>query len=338
MDHHSKRKSIFRSLFLQVTITVLLLNIILASIIIYDTISIQKESAKALSQKIGEEIIGLSEFQRSALVTFEKSFYDLQKNILKKLIDMSKVKDLQVINLFEQLRNFGLDSVYHDLYIIEDNVVVNTTYMPDYGLDFSLFGEDHVKKLDKIKASKEYYAERFQFESSTKRLKSYSYQATPNGKYIIEIGSYSEIADKIMEMFRNRMKKIAEQNEKIVSVNYWFGTKDYQFPLIDEALNRYIPDSLLQTSFVDKRNVKDDFKIRDQKLNAELLYIQQDPSTRLPDFAISIVRDHTDKNKSVYKIIKRHISFTIINLVLVIGLIFIALRSLKNIYKPQEQE
>ena len=167
------------------------------------------------------------------------------------------------------MKSLGLDSIFHDLYIIEDNIVVNTTYTPDWGLDFSAFGADRINHLNRILKSRAFFAERFQFESSTKRLKSYSYQATKNGEFLIEIGSYSEVADKIMEMFINRLKQITSENENIVSVNYWFGNNDYQFPLIDEPLNRYVPDSLIINSFVEKTDQKTDFNIKDQKLNAE---------------------------------------------------------------------
>lgn len=329
MDKSSKRKSIYKLLFIKVTATVLLLNIILAIITIQDTINIQLKSDNDLRQKIRNEIIGISDFQISALKTFEKSFYDIQKEALEELTNKRDV-DLRKENLNQQLKSLGLDSVFHDLYIIEDNIVVNTTYTTDWGLDFSAFGEDRINHLNRILKSKAYFAERFQFESSTKRLKSYSYRATKDGKFLIEIGSYSEVADKIMEMFKNRLKQITAENPNVVSVNYWFGNTDYQFPLIDEPINRYIPDSLILNAFTQKADQKVDFTIKDQKLNAEFMYIEQDPSTRLPDFALSIITDITNKNAPVIKIIKRQALFALSFLIMIIGSIFIAIRSLKK--------
>ncbi len=329
MDKSSRRKSIYKLLFIKVTATVLLLNIILAIITIQDTINIQIKSDNDLRQKIRNEIIGISEFQVSALKTFEKSFYDIQKEALEELTNKDNI-DLRKENLNKQLKSLGLDSVFHDLYIIEDNVVVNTTYTPDWGLDFSAFGEERINHLSRILKSRSYFAERFQFESSTKRLKSYSYRATKDGKYLIEIGSYSEVADKIMDMFKNRLKQITAENPNVVSVNYWFGNTDYQFPLIDEPINRYIPDSLILNAFIQKADQKADFSIKDQKLNAEFMYIEQDPSTRLPDFALSIVTDMTDKNAPILKIIKRQALFALSFLIMIIGSIFIAIRSLKK--------
>jgi len=329
MNKSLKRKSIFRRLFIKVTLIVLLLNLILAIITIQDTINVQRQSQKELREKIRNEIIGLSEFQISALKTFEKSFYDIQKNALEKLTDANHV-DLRSENLNNQLKFLGLDSAFHDLYIIDDNIVVNTTYTPDWGLDFSAFGEDRINNLNKILASRRFFAERFQFESSTKRLKSYSYKASDDGSFLIEIGSYSEVADKIMDMFINRLKQITAENEHILSVNYWFGTTDYQFPLIDESLNRYIPDSTIVKSFTEKSDQSIDFNIRDQKLNVEFMYIEQDPSTRLPDFALSIITDKTNKNEAIVKIIKRQALFALSFLVLLIGAIFITIRSLKK--------
>lgn len=329
MDKSSVRKSIYTLLFIKVTLSVLLLNIILAIITIQDTVNIQKKSDRDLRIKIRNEIIGISHFQTSALKTFEKSFYDLQKNSLEKLTHKTNI-DLRSENLNSQLKSLDLDSVFHDLYIIEDNIVVNTTYTPDWGLDFSAFGEEKINHLNRILKSKAFFAERFQFESSTKRLKSYSYQSSMNGNYLIEIGSYSEVADKIMEMFINRLKQITAENKDVVSVNYWFGNIDYQFPLIDEPINRYVPDSLVDNAFIQKVDQTTNFDIRGQKLNAEFMYIDQDPSTRLPDFALSIITDITHKNEPLIRIIKRQALFALSFLILIIGSIFIAIRSLKK--------
>ena len=329
MDKRLKRQSIFRTLFINVTIVVLLLNIILAIITIKDAVNIQQNNEQELRDKIRNEIIGISDFQTSALKTFEKSFYDIQKDALEKIT--KKNSDiLKSSNLNTELKSLGLDSIFHDLYLIENNIVVNTTYTTDWGLDFSAFGNEKINHLNRILRSKAFFAERFQFESSTKRLKSYSYQATRDGKLLIEIGSYSEVADKIMEMFINRLKQITAENENIVSVNYWFGNVDYQFPLIDEPLNRYIPDSLVVNAFVKKTDQETMFSIKDQQLDAEFMYIEQDPGTRLPDFALSIVTDITDKNATVFKIIKRQVLFAVSILLLIIALIFIAIRRLEK--------
>ena len=329
MEEDLQRKSIYRQLFIRVTFIVLLLNVLLAIITIQDTINIQIKSQNELREKIRNEIAGLSNFQIDALKTFEKSFYDLQKNALNEFTHKTNI-DFEKVNLNEQLKSLGLDSVFNDLYVIKNNIVVNTTYTPDWGLDFSAFGEQRIEELNKILRSKEFYAERFQFESSTKRLKSYSYQATPDGKYLIEIGSYSEVADKIMEMFIDRLKQITAENKNVVSVNYWYGNAEYQFPLIDEPLNRYIPDSLITNSFIQKHDQKADFNIKDQKLDAEFMYFKQDPTTRLPDFALSILTDITDKNDPVMKIVIRQALFAFSFLILIIGSIFIAIRSLKK--------
>lgn len=195
---------------------------------------------------------------------------------------------------------------------------------------FLPFGQERLDQLNKIILSGDFYAERFQFESSTKRLKSYSYQPTPDSKFLIEIGSYSEVADKIIEMFIQRLKQITEENNDIISVNYWFGNDEYQFPLIDEPLNRYIPGEIIDSAFIKQHDQEIKFNIKDQKLSAEVMYFKQEESTRLPDFALSIITDLTNKNNPIIKIIIRQTLFAIIILVLIIGSIFIAIRRLEK--------
>lgn len=330
MKTTSNGKSVFTVLFWQISLAVLILNSLFAIIIIRDAIKIQEQSEEALRNKIKEEILSLSDFQTSSLKTFEKSFYDMQKMVLEKLTIMSPAVDFKTVNLIEQLNKLGLDTLFHDLYIIDEYIIVNTTYTPDWGLDFSAFGSERTALLDRIQKSRAFFAEKFQFESSTKRLRSYSYQATKDGKYIIEIGSSSEVADKIMDMFRNRLKKISEQNENIISVNYWFGNAEYQFALIDEPLNRYIPDSIIAQTFEQKADMNTDFALGDKKASVEFMYVQQDPSTRLPDFALSVITDNSDRMSSVYKLIKRQVFFTVVFLILIIGIVYISTRSHKK--------
>ncbi|OFX24961.1 MAG: hypothetical protein A2041_02775 [Bacteroidetes bacterium GWA2_31_9b] len=330
MKTHNSKSSIYKVLFLEIVVTIILLNSILAIINIRDAIKIQQQSEETLKNKIRDEIIGLSDFQTSALQTFEKSFYDLQKSVLEKIVSEGNTIDLKTENLTNNLRSVGLDTIFHDLYIIEDLVIVNTTYLPDWGLDFSAFGQERIDLLNHIQKSKDFYAETFQFESSTKRLRSYSYQATKDGKYIIEIGSYSEVADRIMDMLKNRLKQISDENEQIVSVNYWFGNGEYQFAIIDEPLNRYIPDTIREQAFIQTKDMITDFNVLDQKMNIEFMYFKQDPSTRLPDFALSVITNNTNRMEPIYKIILRQVFFTALFLILIIGIVYLSTRKLKE--------
>ena len=130
MDKSSKRKSLYRRLFIEVTLSVLLLNVILAIITIQDTINIQINSDNDLRVKIRNEIIGISDFQTSALKTFEKSFYDNQKIALEALTINPNI-DLRTENLNKQMKSLGLDSIFHDLYIIENNSPTRVTTTDD---------------------------------------------------------------------------------------------------------------------------------------------------------------------------------------------------------------
>ncbi|MCG8410635.1 MAG: hypothetical protein MI739_05040 [Bacteroidales bacterium] len=330
MTKQLNRNVIYKQLLLKVTISILLLNVIFAIIIIQESINIQRNNEIELQSKIKNEIIALSDFQVSALKTFEKSFYDIQKKALEK-ITQKKHKDIESANLEEVLKAIDLDTVLHDLYVIDNNIVVNTTYKPDLGLDFSAFGHDRIIYLNTILRSRRYYPERFQFESSTKRLKSYSYQATKDGKFLVEIGSYSEIADKIMKMFVDRLIQITEENEKIVSINYWFGDKNYQFPLIDKSINRHIPDSTIVWAFKKQEDVVSNFKAGKKDFNARFMYVKQNPESRLPDFALSIITDISDRNQHVFKIVKRQTVFAVSFLILIAGFIIVAMNSAKKI-------
>ena len=89
--------------------------------------------------------------------------------------------------------------------------MVNTTFKKDLQLHFFSFGESHKNYLLNILHGHEFVSERFAIESTTKRLKKYSYQPTRDGKYIVEIGTYSKRADEIIEFIKNHLNNISSK-------------------------------------------------------------------------------------------------------------------------------
>ncbi len=339
MNNKAKRKSVFKILLTRIFAIVILFNIIQAGLNINETVSLQKRSEEMRKQKVQDEIISIIDSWNSVLKSIETTFYTIQSKAVHKLINLQPVHDLKSVDLSKQLVLLELDSTFHDFYIIEDGIIVNTTYSPDLGLNFYDFGEKHKEFLFHVLETGNFTPERFELESSTRRLKCYSYQATEDREYIIEIGSYSETADLIMQMFRDRLTRIIEENADILSVNFWIGSEDAQIGFLDDPVIYDLQDSLIVQADQMKTEIEKRFEKDDRLMTADFIYLELEKSTQsFSDVVVSIITDITDHNVPVYNIIKKQVLITLVFLTLLLLVLILATRSLKFVLRDLLQK
>ena len=86
-----------------------------------------------------------------------------------------------------------------DLYIIdENNIVIQTTYPTDLGLDFKTF-PDLGEYLNSIRQGSGYASHRITPEIRTGKLRKFGYMPTPDHKYILELGLVSDEFNEIVK-------------------------------------------------------------------------------------------------------------------------------------------
>jgi phosphoserine phosphatase RsbU/P len=333
MNKSSKRKSIFRVILSRVFVIVIVFNLFLAGINIFETIRIQKENDAIRISKIKEEIVNIKDYLKSSIKTLEKDFYNTQLEVMSELILLAESKDLKELDLNEIILELELDSAYHDLYVIEEGTIVNTTFSPDLGMNFYEFGKDYEEFQKNLIDFGGFFPERFAFEYLTRNLRFYSYQATKDKKYLIEIGSYSRIANEILGMFKNRLREIVKSNEEIVSVNFWFGYVDNYVSLIEDSLIIDQQDSILNQVFSNQENIEVIVHQGNRKLLTEYLFIRPGGSLSLiPEFTISIVTDITDRNKPIFAILVKQFLITMFFLFAVLLVIVVATKRLNLVF------
>src|SRR5699024_912087 len=88
-----------------------------------------------------------------------------------------------------------------DIYIInEENIITHSNLINEVGLDFSKCCQTLERILDERRQSGSFFVDGMDVEQSTGNVKRYSYMATPDKKYIIELG-YSLEEGTIFEQF-----------------------------------------------------------------------------------------------------------------------------------------
>ncbi len=213
--------SVFNRYLIRITIPVVLILIILAAISTYNTKSLLVNSGKQKSELISDEIQRIFSQKEESLEQLEIQLETEMQRLSNRLVNyyFKDIDSLETINLDSIRAVMGVDTTQVDLYIINfEGVVVNTTMKSDQNLNLHSFGSEFSKFLNVRFNDNEFYCERFGKEIKTNKLKKYSYQKSYDGKYLIEIGYYSDNADKIITTFESRLDSISQLQPSILDV------------------------------------------------------------------------------------------------------------------------
>ncbi len=320
----NKTKTIFRQLILNVVLPAILALLILGIINYRNTKNILVESSIAKNHIISDEIVKVLEFQDMALDVLEQSLDKEIKNYSNLVVNkyLSNTKNIEKADLYKIRREIGMNTKLCDIYVINNNgIVINTTYKKDMNLNFFSFGEEHKNMLLNVLKNKKFKSERFAIEASTRRLKKYTYQATNDGKYIIEIGIYSKKADEIINFIKNTLKDIAKKQESINAVDLFIGA-DKPFSLDKSTKVKETHRKALDKAFHKKDTVTIVEKDNGRTLSYEYIYMNRKNTELYKNAVIRIISDKTEEiNRLRAELIKFFILFGL-TLIVVVSLIY----------------
>jgi len=144
-------------------------------------------------------------------------------------------------------------------------------------------------------SSKKFVSERFSIEMSTKRIKKYTYQPTPDGRYIIETGHYSIRADRVQKLVKDRFSHITKKDSSISYVDLFIGA-DEPFSFIsgyplkkNDLRKKYLFDA-----FELKKRTALDVIEKERHLHYEFIYMERKNTLLYKSSVISIVTDKTE--------------------------------------------
>ena len=318
-----KTTTVFRQLILNIVIPVVLALMILATINYYQTQNILIKSNNVKNEIITNEVRHIIKLQDFALDILEKkmdkrmdSYSSYLVNNTIKNTDNVKQLDLNNVRLL-----IGMNPEMDDLYIInKEGYVINTTFDKDLNKNFFDFGEDHKRMLKGVFLSSKFVSERFTLESATQRLKKYTYQTSDDGKYIIEIGSYSKEADDIIEFVQKILFNISSKDASLVSVDLFIGEEN-PFTFNKDAVLLPEHKKILLERYK-KKNAKTIVeKVNGKELYYEYIYMERENTDLYKGAVIRIVSDRdSDKKLLLIKLLTAILIFvvTIVSVVLII--------------------
>nr|WP_294862509.1 SpoIIE family protein phosphatase [uncultured Fluviicola sp.] len=220
------KRSILRQLLVNILVPVLLI-FSLIFYLIYQY-SLQKVEQEITQQKenIVEETKNLIEYYDFSMRTHESAInhyleeksVELEEQIRKYTPETAPLTAIQL--------ELGMDTSDQDVYLInQHSTIINTTYKPDLGLDFSKIDKSFQTFFHHIFSEKMFKADRFGLEISTGRIRKYTYFPVNNQKYIIELGIYSKEADQFKNLLLKKIKSLNKRYQSINDVTLYMGVK-----------------------------------------------------------------------------------------------------------------
>ncbi len=290
-----KKTTIQRQITINVILPVAAALALIAIVNYFNTSRLLNTASENKSTLISEEIKHILEFQDFTTSLIENNLNQaIAETSTFLVMEVFKTTDnVKTISL-DSLRNkLGLDPKLWDIYIIDRNgIIVNTTFEPDKGLNYFEFGPTFKDYLLKQFEQNKLQTERLTFEKNSNRKRKYSYQPTLDGKYMIELGVYSDDATTLLENFKKQLKNISNEQQSIISVDLFIGKEN---PISFNS-NEKIKDQNL-SSYKTCIETKGRTKVlsNDSKVATEFIYLGRENTDLYKDAAIRIISDRSSQ-------------------------------------------
>lgn len=330
---YMKQTSIFRQLIFNVVIPVVIALLLLGVFNFRSTRVLLREHRETRNFLISDELIQVLKFQDIALSMIEeklnKELEDISNEITEK--HLVAIKDIEKVNLKKLRSQLGLDSTLYDFYIInQQGIIVNTTFDKDMGLNLFSFGIEHEQHIKHIFQEGEFMSEKFTIESSTRRLKKYTYQPTLNGEYILELGVYSPSADEVINIIKSMLDEAGKKHPTIISAELFMNADD-PFSLTKTGAIEDDEKFFIKQRFVKKDSVTVEKKLNRRYLSYQYIYSESTDSKLYKGSIIRIVSDRTDEIRSEFI---RMLWFIVLFIVILVVIIFLIYRKTRVITNP----
>ena len=335
---NTKATTIFRQLILNIIVPVVLAIIALAIYNNYSRTAAFKKFYHEKNQLISYFIGNTLKQQDIALETVEQNLTERMRIFSDSLTNhiLPIYEDVTDINLHNISNRMGMDSDREDIYIIDrDGFVVNTTFKKDSGknviVDFKM-SKDYI---DQLFMSKEFDSQSFSLENSTKKIRNYTFQATRNGKYLVELGSYSPKAIEILKSTKDIRKDIENKNQSIEKVDLFIGVENVKEDSIGKEIKEWVVFSfdkeseMIADSTMICRVLKDSQSISveeiaetGQAINFEYMYLKREGTELYKAAVIRIVSDYSEDKEFVRRSLWNSILIFLVTITIVIVLIY----------------
>ncbi len=306
--------------FLIIYLPVILVLLFVIIISFNHSVNIYKNFNSNLDDFVTKEIINTTKFQDIIFKTLDKKIENRLYKKTQEIISLYKNNQISLdsADLINLRNTLGMSELTDDIYIINRNgVIINTTFANDKNLNLFSFGEEHKSFLLDVFDSRNFSSDVITLESSTKKLKKYTYQATHNGKYIVELGAYCNEAEEVLGFVEDRLNQIEDKHKNIVSAGL-FLKADKPFSLGGEQSISEFKPGILERCFNKKHDIDHLVDTLGTTLNYSYQYIKRQNSSLYDEAVICIIHDQQHLNAFIKNEVINYIAiFLIVSIILV---------------------
>ncbi|MFH0842442.1 MAG: SpoIIE family protein phosphatase [Bacteroidota bacterium] len=333
-----RRTTIFRQLIFNIAVPTLLALLVFSVINFQRTRSILSSGTVEKNKLLANEVTKILKFQDIAINLIDVQLNNRLKEFNSLLVNkyFANTSTLDKVDLFAIAIEIGMDTINEAIYIISsDGIIINTTFRQDHGKDLYSLGENMKKYLQDMRQSGEFFGERFAIEDATKRPKKYTYQATKDKKYIIELGAYSKQVDDIIHAIEVTKSEIKSETQGIVDLELFLWA-DFAFSLNKNYL-KVDQDSILPKVFQDKDTIEFMDRVGDRWYHYNYIYMERFASEDVVGASFyqgSVIRIISDRTAQQALFRVEAIRFLIIFLLTMLAISVVIYRKIKVITLP----
>jgi serine phosphatase RsbU (regulator of sigma subunit) len=329
----AKRTTVFKQLLLNIILPLVATLILLAYFNYSRNKALLIAAHEEKNLRIQDEIVNVLSFQDISLESVERDMDKFLSTMSQILVNefFKNTDSIERVSLEKIRHNLGMKQ---DIYVINsEGIIVNTTFIRDLNFNLFTIDEKHKEFLLGILDGKQFISEKLSLERSTKRLKKYTYQPTLDGKYIIELGSYSGEANRIIDFYRAHLEKLSDLGSGIISVDLFLGRDDPVSFIRDTEI---APDHIgyYTKAFDSKGHISTKIVENGKTLDCDYIYLQRDESNLYEGTMLRIVTDRSDEKEVIFDELMRLMLIFGISLLLLSVVIYLRAQS---ITKPIQQ-
>jgi len=272
-----RKTTIFRQFIFNIAIPTVVALLVIAGINFTRTRTILGTGTDEKNKLLANEVTKILKFQDIATNIVDDQFNNRFRELSSLLVNkyFSNTDGIEKVDLLKIANDIGMDPQTEDIYIISsEGIIINTTFKQDLGFNLFSLGENMKKTLQDIQKSGEFVSELFAIEQATKRPKKFSYQATRDKKYIIELGAYSKQVDDIVQAIEDTKAELKSETEGIIDVEL-FLMADEPFSMNKNVLRIDNQDDMLLQVFQYKDTIELLQQVGDKWYHYNYIYMER---------------------------------------------------------------
>jgi len=333
-----KRTTVLQQLLINIISPLLIFILIYSGYNYYKEREKQKEIVNDQIKHLSLEIKNLVDLHDQGMISHEEEINQRMRTLSEAIYEEESKsgKTLDQINLYDLAKKLKIDTAVESIYIIDTNAIIcNTTFLKDKDLDFKKVDTNFVNFFDGVRKNGVFTADRFGLEMSTTKIKKYSFMPSKTGRFIIELGFYSSVANRLRDVMLERVQHSAKSYATFSDVKIDAVIKNIPSFLFDKKY-----EAIVNKAIIEKKDQKVVEKVNDLTVTNHFIYIDIADAGLYDCYLLQVVTDNKLEKALLQQELVRFLKIFLLFIIPLSLLVFYRARTLikpiKNLSKKAD--